>query len=61
MQVLDDLARLYDERGATRFAHDAVALRRWDDRAKDPGRAAPPFATYRGLLARICIRRLNPY
>ena len=43
------------------FAHDAVALRRWDDRAKDPGRAAPPFATYRGLLARICIRRLNPY
>lgn len=43
------------------FAPDAVSLRRWDDRAKDPGRTVPPFDTYRELLARISTRRLNPF
>ncbi len=35
------------------FASQAIALRRWDDRAKDPATTAPPFSTYRALLMRI--------
>ena len=31
---------------------DAVALRRWDDQAKDPTIAAPAFATLRAVLQR---------
>jgi gamma-butyrobetaine dioxygenase len=31
-------------------AHDAVALRRWDDQAKDPTLAVPPLDTYYELL-----------
>jgi phosphonate degradation associated HDIG domain protein len=34
-------------------AHDAVALRRWDDLSKDPTRVVPPLATYRDLLASL--------
>lgn len=30
--------------------HDAVALRRWDDEAKDPAVAVPPLDTYYELL-----------
>jgi len=32
------------------FARDAVAVRRWDDEAKDPAAAAPPFAYFVPLL-----------
>ena len=34
----------------TPFAEDAVALRRWDDSAKIPGRKTPPLAYYLPLL-----------
>jgi gamma-butyrobetaine dioxygenase len=36
--------------GALPFAHDAVAVRRWDDRAKDPAVTPPPFAHFEALL-----------
>ena len=32
------------------YAADAVAVRRWDDAAKDPGAEVPGFACYRPLL-----------
>jgi predicted HD phosphohydrolase len=32
------------------FAFDAVALRRWDDLAKTPGRPTPPLSYYLALL-----------
>ena len=32
------------------YARDAAALRRWDDRAKEPELVTPPFAHYRSLL-----------
>ena len=32
------------------YARDAVAVRRWDDEAKDPAVAPPPFAHFEGLL-----------
>ncbi len=32
------------------FADDALALRRWDDEAKEPGRRTPPLAHYIDLL-----------
>jgi gamma-butyrobetaine dioxygenase len=32
------------------YAADAVAVRRWDDAAKDPGADVPGFARYRPLL-----------
>jgi gamma-butyrobetaine dioxygenase len=28
------------------YARDAIAVRRWDDEAKDPGLAAPPFSHF---------------
>ncbi|GAA2141434.1 hypothetical protein GCM10009760_25660 [Kitasatospora kazusensis] len=34
-------------------AADAVALRRWDEQAKDAGAATPPFAHFRPLLWRV--------
>ncbi|MFC1430048.1 phosphonate degradation HD-domain oxygenase [Streptacidiphilus sp. N1-3] len=33
------------------YAADAVRLRRWDEQAKDPAFASPPFAHYLPLLA----------
>lgn len=36
---------------AVPFAADAIAVRRWDDLAKDPDAAVPAFAHYRELLA----------
>lgn len=35
---------------AQAFAADAVALRRWDDQAKDPAAAVPDWAHYLGVL-----------
>ena len=35
---------------AGRYAADAVAVRRWDDAAKDPAADVPGFAAYRPLL-----------
>jgi len=32
------------------FFRDAVAVRRWDDQAKDPTVTAPPFAHFAPLL-----------
>ena len=37
----------------TRFATDAVRLRRWDDTGKTPGLAVPPLDDYRPLLERL--------
>jgi phosphonate degradation associated HDIG domain protein len=34
-------------------AEEAVWLRRWDDRAKDPARSVPGFSAYRPLLERL--------
>ncbi len=39
------------------FAADAVALRRWDDLAKDPAAAPPDWLHYSALLQRACIQR----
>ena len=36
--------------GALRFARDAVAVRRWDDEAKDPAVTPPAFAHFEPLL-----------
>ncbi|BBA97185.1 hypothetical protein RVR_2813 [Actinacidiphila reveromycinica] len=35
------------------YARDAVTLRRWDERARDPAARVPPFAHYRPLLAAL--------
>jgi gamma-butyrobetaine dioxygenase len=35
------------------FARDAVAVRRWDDEAKDPQAPVPAFGHFRPLLARL--------
>lgn len=32
------------------YARDALTLRRWDDRAKDPAAVVPPLSHYRDLL-----------
>jgi gamma-butyrobetaine dioxygenase len=45
----DELA----EFAASPYAEDACRLRRWDDAAKDPEAAAPPFAHFRPLLTRL--------
>jgi gamma-butyrobetaine dioxygenase len=42
---------------ASRYAEDACRLRRWDDAAKDPAAAAPPFAHFRPLLIRLVSAR----
>ena len=38
------------------FATDAVALRRWDDLAKDPAATPPGLAHYMAVLERACLR-----
>jgi phosphonate degradation associated HDIG domain protein len=45
----DELAQF----AASRYADDACRLRRWDDAAKDPDAAAPPFEHFRPLLGRL--------
>jgi gamma-butyrobetaine dioxygenase len=35
------------------FAHDAVAVRRWDDEAKDPSVAPPEFGHFEELLTAL--------
>ncbi len=39
--------------GALPFARDAVAVRRWDDEAKDAAVTAPEFGYFAPLLARL--------
>ena len=39
--------------GALPYAHDAVAVRRWDDEAKDPSVTPPPFAHFEDLLKAV--------
>jgi gamma-butyrobetaine dioxygenase len=39
--------------GTLPFARDAVAVRRWDDEAKDPAVTPPEFAYFAPLLARL--------
>ena len=39
--------------GALPFSRDAVAVRRWDDEAKDPAVMAPSFAHFAPLLAAL--------
>ena len=35
------------------FARDAMAVRRWDDQAKDPAVTPPPFAHFEPLLGTL--------
>ena len=35
------------------FAHDAVAVRRWDDEAKDPSVTPPEFGHFEALLTAL--------
>src|SRR5205814_1504338 len=39
-----------EEFTASRYAADAVRVRRWDDQAKDPHAGAPEFSHFRALL-----------
>ena len=39
--------------GALPYARDAVAVRRWDDEAKDPSVAPPEFEHFEGLLGAL--------
>jgi phosphonate degradation associated HDIG domain protein len=45
----DDAARAFEARP---FAREAIALRRWDDRAKDPAMETPPIEQFVPLLVR---------
>jgi gamma-butyrobetaine dioxygenase len=38
------------------YAADAIAVRRWDDQAKDPTAKPPGFSHFRGLLERLQLR-----
>jgi gamma-butyrobetaine dioxygenase len=38
------------------YAAEAVAVRRWDDQAKDPAAHAQDFAHFRPLLTRLAAR-----
>jgi gamma-butyrobetaine dioxygenase len=40
---------------AQRYAADAIALRRWDEAAKDPDATPEPFDFYRPLLVRLLV------
>jgi phosphonate degradation associated HDIG domain protein len=42
------------------YAEDAVRLRRWDDRAKDPAHDVRPFSAWRDLLERVAARPWPP-
>ena len=42
-----------DAFAALPFAHDAVAVRRWDDEAKDPSVAPPEFGHFEALLTAL--------
>ncbi|WP_432840551.1 phosphonate degradation HD-domain oxygenase [Dactylosporangium sp. CA-092794] len=44
---------------ALEFAADAVTLRRWDERAKDPSMNVPPFSWYHQILRNLAMRRLS--
>lgn len=55
---LDLQGGAFDPRQASAFlarpyASEAVSLRRWDDRAKDPRASVPPFAYYLPLLREL--------
>jgi gamma-butyrobetaine dioxygenase len=41
---------------ASPYADDAIAVRRWDDQAKDPAVTAPGFADFRPLLEGLLAR-----
>ena len=41
---------------AGRYAADAIAVRRWDEAAKDPATEPPPFARFVTLLGRLRMR-----
>jgi gamma-butyrobetaine dioxygenase len=38
---------------ASPFAADACRVRRWDDSAKDPGAAVPPFTRFAPMLSAL--------
>jgi gamma-butyrobetaine dioxygenase len=40
---------------ATPHAADAVAVRRWDDQAKDPAVTPPPFSHFEALLGALAV------
>jgi phosphonate degradation associated HDIG domain protein len=42
------------------YAMDAVALRRWDDVAKNPPQATPGWSHYRRVLEEVSLRRHEP-
>ncbi len=53
----EDAARAFEARP---FARDAIALRRWDDRAKDPAMTTPPIERFLPLLARCAATVKHP-
>lgn len=40
-----------------RYARDAIALRRWDDQAKEPGRATPELTAMREVLGIVAVTK----
>jgi predicted HD phosphohydrolase len=46
---------LHREFEALPYATDAVAVRRWDDQAKDPSGDVPGLGHYRPLLERLVV------
>jgi predicted HD phosphohydrolase len=42
------------------FAQQALQLRRWDDLAKEPGKAVPPLARYLSVLRGLAGRAQAP-
>jgi gamma-butyrobetaine dioxygenase len=42
--------------GALPYSREAVAVRRWDDQAKDTGTTPPPFGHFAPLLAALAAR-----
>ena len=58
VETLDRQGGPMDDIATIAFGHEpharaAVALRRWDDRAKDPAAVVPPLAAYHELLERL--------
>ena len=42
------------------FAEEGVALRRWDDRAKDPAAETPPLSHFQQIVERVAVQEEMP-
>lgn len=50
-----------DDFMATPYAEDAMALRRWDDLAKTPGRETPTLEHFLSIARSICVMRFDAH